>query len=89
MSIILTEAHYARQDSRRTIIRESIREDPKFKGELETLDIRVSGACEVFPHLHMNESCKYLIHLRHVAINFTIVAIMCSFIHAHNKCTAC
>ncbi|XP_011311926.1 beta-hexosaminidase subunit alpha [Fopius arisanus] len=56
MSIIISESHYAYQNSRKSEKRNSIRENPTFKGELETLDIRVDGACEVLPYLHMNES---------------------------------
>ncbi|XP_063977429.1 beta-hexosaminidase subunit beta-like isoform X1 [Diachasmimorpha longicaudata] len=61
MSIITSESHYARLKFPRPEIRRSLRADLTFKGELEALDIRVAGACEVLPHLHMNESYRLTI----------------------------
>lgn len=60
--IILTEARIARlvtEGQPRT----SVREDPHFKGTLEALNIRLLQPCEQngehWPHLYMNESCKF------------------------------
>jgi len=60
--IILTEARIARlvtEGQPRT----SVRDDPHFKGNLETLSIRLLKPCEEngehWPYLYMNESCKF------------------------------
>jgi hypothetical protein len=35
------------------------KKDPRFKAYLDSLEIQLMAPCEVLPHLHMDEHCKY------------------------------
>lgn len=65
--IILTEARIARLAVEGQP-RRFVRDDPHFKGILESLSIRLLQPCnnaEYWPHLNMNESCKFAVSKVH------------------------
>lgn len=69
--IILTEARIARlvtEGQPRTFIRD----DPHYKGTLQALSICLLKPCEQnenhWPHLYMNESCKFIYYNIYVRI---------------------
>lgn len=60
-SIIITEARISHKtmEGHRQIYN---RNDPLYNGMLNILRVHIEpNGCELYPYLHMNESCKFLI----------------------------